>query len=406
MQMLLIDKEVWETISKERPDPPTEEWLKKDGKARARICLMVDDNQLCHVRKEESAAGAWNALNKHHEKPGLTNKIFLLKRLCRMQMPTNGNMEEHVNSLLDLVNQLEALGEKLAEHLVVALLLCSIPDNYNPLITALTLEMVKAKLINEYKRNNGAEACSVSSNEKESALKITKGKTTYTKFACHFCKKKGHYQRHCYLYKKSLEKSSEKQKTEQLKNEKAKKFFSNDMEKSDDESVPGKYKCFMVKNKQKAIKCVDDWYIDSGASSHMCNNLKSFRKIQIGTNHPVELPDGRDIFATGIGEILITCINNKGKPQEILIKNVLYVPELDTNLLSVRKLTSLGFDVNFRGNNCIICEDNSIIATGSIDNNNLYRLNTKEKLYKVECNDQSNCIHKWHRRFGHRTSIH
>ena len=415
MEMLLIDKEVWETISKERPTQPNEEWLKKDGKARALIGLMVEDNQLCHIRKEESAAGAWKALKNHHEKSTLTNKIFLLKRLCRMQMPTNGNMEEHINFLLDLVGQLEALGEKLAEHLVVALLLCSLPDNYNPLITALesrdekdlTLEMVKAKLINEYKRNNGTEIYPITLNDKENAMKITKGKPAYTKFSCHFCHKKGHFQRDCYSYKKSLEKNPEKPKNEQPRNEsqKAKKIFTNnasDTDESDNEEKPGKYKCFMMKNQPKTIKPVDDWYIDSGASSHMCNNLKFFTKIQMGTNHPVELPDGRDIFASGIGKGIIPCINEKGEIQEIVTKNVLYVPELDTNLLSVRKLTSLGFKVNFSGTDCTICEETTIIATGSTDHSNLYRLNTKEKLYKVMCNNMSNCIHKWHRRFGHR----
>lgn len=63
MEMLLIDTDVWETIAKERPAEPSTEWIKKDGIARARIGLMVDDNQLCHIRKEESALGAWNTLN-------------------------------------------------------------------------------------------------------------------------------------------------------------------------------------------------------------------------------------------------------------------------------------------------------------------------------------------------------
>lgn len=189
MELLLIDKDVWDTINAARPDAPDEQWLKRDGKARAKIGLMIEDNQLCHVRKEVSAAGAWNALKGAHEKSTLTNKIYLLKRLCRMQLPSNGNMTEHVNTMMDLVNQLETLGEKLADHLVVALLLCSLPDSYNTLITALesrdekdlTLEMVKGKLINEYTRNNESETTSFSSTEKESAMKVTNRKEAYTK---------------------------------------------------------------------------------------------------------------------------------------------------------------------------------------------------------------------------------
>lgn len=52
MKMFLIDKEVWDTISKPRPAQPNEEWLKEDVKALARIGLMAEDNQLCHRRKE------------------------------------------------------------------------------------------------------------------------------------------------------------------------------------------------------------------------------------------------------------------------------------------------------------------------------------------------------------------
>lgn len=306
MELFLIEKDLWDTISQERPDDPSDEWLKRDGKARARIGLMVEDNQLCHIRKATSAAGVWTALKTHHEKSTLTNKIFLLKRLCRMQMPTNGNMEEHVNNMLDLVNQLEVLGEKLGDHLVVALLLCSLPDDYNTLITALesrdekdlTLEMVKGKLVNEYKRNIESEANSFSSsapNDKESAMKVGK---TYFKGLCNFCKKKGHIQRDCYSFKRSQNNRKVDSKNDsKLEPEKAKKTLVASNEYESETEV--KYKCFMM---VKPKKPKSDWYIDSGTTSHMNNDLKFFREIKMGKKHPVELPDGRIIFSSGTGE--------------------------------------------------------------------------------------------------------
>lgn len=157
-----------------------------------------------------------------------------------------------------------------------------------------------------------------------------------------------------------------------------------------------------AKQRIKAKEHSDDWCIDSGTSSHMCNDVKFFKQISTGSNHPVELPDGTVISAKGIGCGSLSCINEKDEIQEIFMKNVLFVPELETNLLSVRKLTKLGFKVNFEGDNCLIREDSTIIATGSIDKDNLYRLNVKEKANKVKCNNEVNCIHKWHRRFGHR----
>lgn len=39
MELLLIEKELWDTVSEKRPAAPDAEWLKRDGKARARIGL-------------------------------------------------------------------------------------------------------------------------------------------------------------------------------------------------------------------------------------------------------------------------------------------------------------------------------------------------------------------------------
>lgn len=309
-------------------------------------------------------------------------------------------MEDHVNNMLDLVNQLEVLGEKLADHLVVALLLCSLPDTYITLITTLesrdekdlTLEMVKGKLINEYKRNTESEANSfVSSEPSESAMKVGKG---HFKMVCHFCKKKGHLQRDCYSYKRAHNKSKIETKMEPKKAKKTMVVF-NEYESE----TEVKCKCFMM---AKPKKPESDWYIDSGTTSHMSNDLKIFEELKMGKKHPVELPDGRIIFSSGIGEGFLECINGDGHIGQILMKNVQNVPDLDTNLLSVRKLTKLGFKVNFDQNDCFICEDQTIIASGRVDENNLYKLNVKDKSYKIGSSNPSNCIHKWHRRFGHR----
>ena len=129
-----------------------------------------------------------------HERSTLTNKV------CRMQMCDNGNMEDHINVMMDIVDQLEALGEKLKNDLVVTLLLCSLQDSYDNLITALesrkdeyiTLEMVKAKLISEYIRRTEIEGATSSI---EGVLKASR-KTTVI---CYKCNKSGHFQRNCPL---------------------------------------------------------------------------------------------------------------------------------------------------------------------------------------------------------------
>ena len=71
----------------------------------------MDDNQLHDIPKEVTVKAGWDALKKHAGKSFLTNKVFLIKRSCRMQLSDNGNMEDHFNVMMDIVNQLKALGE-------------------------------------------------------------------------------------------------------------------------------------------------------------------------------------------------------------------------------------------------------------------------------------------------------
>ncbi len=41
MELLLTDKDIWDIISEARPAAPDAAWLKRNGKARAKIGLMV-----------------------------------------------------------------------------------------------------------------------------------------------------------------------------------------------------------------------------------------------------------------------------------------------------------------------------------------------------------------------------
>lgn len=101
-----------------------------------------------------------NALGNYHEKGSLTNKIHLLKRICSTKLVENGNMGDHLGEITCLIDRLSAMGENLAEYLVVAMILSSLPESYSGLITALEsrpeedlrLEFIKGKLMDEWRR--------------------------------------------------------------------------------------------------------------------------------------------------------------------------------------------------------------------------------------------------------------
>ena len=73
-------------------------------------------------------------------------------------------MSEHIYKMKELASQLEAVGASITEDDQVATLLCSLPESYNSLITALesradnlTLEFVIARLLHyEHKRKENS----------------------------------------------------------------------------------------------------------------------------------------------------------------------------------------------------------------------------------------------------------
>lgn len=134
--------------------------MKADRQAKATIDLLVEDDQLRHIRDAVSAREAWHALKSYHQKASLTNQVYLLKRLCNMKLEKSGDMETHINRTLNMVDELAALGEVLKEKLIIAMLLTSLPESYSTLVIALetraedelTLQLIKGKLIDEDRR--------------------------------------------------------------------------------------------------------------------------------------------------------------------------------------------------------------------------------------------------------------
>jgi len=160
VELLLIKEGLWDLVSEAAPAQPNAEWLTKDAQARATIGLLVEDNQLTHIRSKTTAAATWKALQDYHQKSSLSNKVILLKNLCNMKLTESGNMEEHIINMSIIKDKLEAIGENIKEELFIAMILGSLPDSYNSLINALesrpeedlTLSLVKGKLIDEYRR--------------------------------------------------------------------------------------------------------------------------------------------------------------------------------------------------------------------------------------------------------------
>ena len=145
---------------------------------------------------------------------------------------------------------------------------------------------------------------------------------------------------------------------------------------------------------------VNAWCIDSGATSHMCSDKDFFVKLTERRDQIV-MANGMKLPTAGIGEGYVSCLSDSGESRTVKITDVLYVPELKGNLLSVRKLTEKGFEVRFQCGECKIIKGDLCIAS-STENSGLYQLSVTDTALSVKHCQGKLCIHAWHKRFGHR----
>jgi hypothetical protein len=88
------------------------------------------------------------------------------------------------------------------------------------------------------------------------------------------------------------------------------------------------------------------WYIDSGASSHMSGvreNFTDLRDLEIRLE--IVLGDDTIVRVVGCGTISF----QRELMSPLVFRDVLYVPGLKKNLVSVSSIQDRGFEVSFRG---------------------------------------------------------
>ena len=155
----------------------------------------------------------------------------------------------------------------------------------------------------------------------------------------------------------------------------------------------------------RLIDVQDSWIVDSGASCHMCNDENLFVELCCLEN-PLEIVQGNGytVEAPGRGDVALEVTTTGGKVEECKLHEVLYVPNLSHNLLSVSKATKSGKTVEFSEAGCEMDEDRKLIATATRVGS-LYYLKCRKDRQKMNVADKRCSLENkgsiWHRRYGH-----
>ncbi|GBM40228.1 hypothetical protein AVEN_183544-1 [Araneus ventricosus] len=120
------------------------------------------------------------------------------------------------------------------------------------------------------------------------------------------------------------------------------------------------------------------WILDSGCTTYICNNESLFEYKKLFNEKCVKLADKSKAKVQGHGKTNFPAIVN-GQRSYVHSNETLYVPSLSYNLLSVAKLTNLGFTVQFNGQSADIVNPLEDMKLKADRVGELYFLRTEEK---------------------------
>ena len=205
---------------------------------------------------------------------------------------------------------------------------------------------------------------------------------------CHYCKEKGHFAR-------DRPKKNNKNNSRDGSN-RPNRFSANCVAGNDVIDQIPQEEALLTSDSDVTF----DWIIDSGATQHMTFNWNSLMDyFEFKTPCPVNLGDNRVIFAYGRGTYRITS-DLDGNAQRIVLHDVLYLPDLEKNLLSVRSMAEPGAAVNFEGDQCKIIRDEKLLAVGKLVGK-LYYLKLVNDDHAKLANEGLSGKELWHNRYGH-----
>ena len=105
----------------------------------------------------------------------------------------------------------------------------------------------------------------------------------------------------------------------------------------------------------------DDWWLDSGATIHVCNN-KALFKSYAEVDEPEEVLMGNHNAAKVLGKGSVELDFTSGK--KLTLMNVFHVPDLKKNLISANLLCNKGFKIVLEAERVIVSKNGVFLGKG------------------------------------------
>ena len=444
MEAYLKAFDLWEIVDKDKQptslgNNPTVAQIKFHNEEKAKLfkalaCLhgAVSEEIFTRIMACKTAKEAWDKLKAEfygHDKSRKMQVLNLRRQFEGLRMKESETVAEFSSQVSKIVNQIRLLGEDFADARIIEKILVSLPERFEHKICSLEdskdlsefslQELVNALQAVEQRQAFRKEGTSegafvaVSKDKSQSKDSYNRGKGKYGQSnnrqqnfnkeqarkksfpPCKFCRKTNHLDTHCWFkdvqcrnckqfghYQKYCkEKGVAEQQARVADNSEAKEEFLFMA------AVEGVCNTARVSN--------SSWLIDSGCTNHMTADLSLFSELDRSYVSRVRIGNGDHVKVGGKGTAELETLSGTK-----YLKNVLYVPEINQNLVSVGQLIESGYSLNFHNGVCDIKDKNGLL---------LLTIQMLDRSFNVDWKEACLCANVaienesvlWHKRLGH-----
>jgi gag-polypeptide of LTR copia-type/GAG-pre-integrase domain len=415
------------TNGKNSLNPEHELWIQQDQLILAWLFSSISPSILSQIARCQTSAEVWNTLNHLHSSQSMA-KILDLKLQLQTMKKGGSTCAEFLNKIQNLADRLRSIGTDVPDSELVMYIAQGLGSDFENFVTALSMR-ASTPSMTEFSTLLLAHEARLLTNLRSSTTSIVhlttksesgntdnsvyyansfksqnngrgrgqgRGRNNYQKgrgrgrntnssadtdIQCQICTKWGHSALNCYhrfdiRYTSPISTNSDS-------------TFTNSSQQPSHQALMAQPTC--------PPDSSSAYYIDSGASTHVTNDLNA-----LSNAYPYYGPE-----AVHIGNGKGLQIAHKGSAllptyfQSLQLKNILHVPDMTKNLLSVSQLTSdNNVTVEFVSDSCFVKDKaTQQILLHGILHRGLYKLQPVHKQQVFQATHSSPDL--WHCRLGH-----